>query len=163
MGASQVPAGSAQPNWVQLATATASGSTVSFTSLSEYRNYKVSFFNVTSTLGSAMYLTFNNDTGNNYAYLNVKDSGTIKSEALANKIEVAEQLTSSDGSSGIFTVLDANQVIKNIDYFTAKAGTGTESTNGEGFWNNTGVINRIDLSVSSTTFSGGTIKVYGCN
>ena len=160
MGASVIP--EASTTWVELATSTASGSSVSFASLAAYRNYKVSYFNLTSSLGSSMYVRFNNDSGNNYSWINIKDSGTISSSALDNGIETHASVDSS-GSSGIFTVSDANQVVKKIDYWAAKSGTNTDSDNGQAFWNNTAVINRIDLLVFSTTFSGGTIKVYGSN
>ena len=160
MGASVIPALST--TWVELATSTASGSSVSFTSLAEYRNYKVSYFNLKSASASSLYIRFNNDSGNNYSWINIKDSGTISSSAVDNGIEVHVSIDTS-GSSGIFGVSDANQVIKKIDYFAAKSGTGTDSDNGQAFWNNTAVINRIDLVVFSTTFSSGTIKVYGSN
>jgi hypothetical protein len=162
MGASQVPAGSALPNWVQLATATASGSTVSFTSLAEYRNYKVSYFNLFTANAAFANLRFNNDSGNNYAFVYQTDSG-LGSSALGNNIIFAPSLSDTDGASGVVTIMDANQVVKDITYYEARSGTGTEAINGQAFWNNTGVINRIDLLLSSTTFTSGSIKVYGCN
>jgi hypothetical protein len=122
----------------------------------------VSYFNILSDLGTAVYLTFNNDTGSNYAWINIRDSGTINSSALSNQIEISPGISSIAGASGVVTIADANQVIKEIDYF-AGTGNSSDASNGEAFWNNTGVINRIDVRASGTTFTGGTIKVYGRN
>jgi len=165
MGASVIPAAStAQANWVELASATpTSGSTVSFTGLTEYRNYKVSYYNLFTTGGTNMLLRFNNDNNLVYAWITQGDSGSVNSSAYASSFPVHPSVTDTDGASGVITIADANQVIKNTTYYATKNGTGTDAINGQAFWNNTAVINRMDFIISSVTFTGGTFKVYGSN
>ena len=69
MGSTQIPASTP---WLELATSTpTTGSTVSFTSLSEYNDYRVEWFALTTTAGGGatnFAIRFNGDSGTNYAY-----------------------------------------------------------------------------------------------
>ena len=167
MGASVIPAAAtAQANWVEIASATpTSGSTVSFTGLTEYRNYKVSYFNIFTANATFAILRFNNDASSSYAFLYQADSGAVVSQAAVAFIRFPTSIDDTDGASGVLTIMDANQIIKDITYFGTKNGSGTsnDAMNGEAFWNNTGIINRIDFILSGTTFTSGTFKVYGSN
>lgn len=150
--------------WVELASSSpTSGSTVTFSSLTEYRDYKISYFNCNASSGAGLQLQFNNDTGNSYAFIANKDSGIVSSDGLNNAIILGNL---SDGGSanagtGVITISDANQLIKTVNFFHC----GNEDANtGQGYWNSQSVINRIDLTIASgNTWTGGTIKVYGRN
>lgn len=148
--------------WVELATSSpTSGSTVTFSSLNEYANYKISYFNCTSS-NTQLTVILNNDTGNSYSWISYKDSGTVTSDGLDTAIRLGNLGSgSTNAGSGVITILDANQLIKNITYFHCGV---EDANNGQGYWNSQSAINRIDLTLTdAATFSGGTIKVYGRN
>lgn len=55
--------------WVELATSSpTSGSTVTFSSLASYRDYRIEWFDLTNVGGQPFAIRFNNDSGTNYAY-----------------------------------------------------------------------------------------------
>lgn len=143
--------------WVELASASpTSGTTVTFSSLNEYSNYKIAYFDVDLSSLESLFLTINNDTGSNYAYIRQIDDGSIDGSGVTNSINLGQ----ASNGSGIIIINDANNVIKQISWFHARA---NDSLNGQGFWNSQNVINRFDISVTGVTFSSGTIKVYGRN
>lgn len=134
--------------WVELATSSpTSGSTVTFSSLPSYKDYRIEWFGLTNSGGQPFAVRFNNDSGSNYAYLR---SGQSSSAASA-------QIYGS-GSQIQVTIFDADSISKTIE--------GWGGTEGEikGFWNNQTAINRIDIIVpGSYTYTAGTIKIYGRN
>lgn len=154
----------ATQKWAELATSSpTSGSSVTFSSLTEYSNYKVSYFNANSSAGATLTLTLNNDTTSSYSWIAHKDSGTVSSDGLDTSIRLGDLGSggSATAGSGVITILDANQLIKNISYFHSG---NEDANNGQGYWNDQSVINRIDFTLSGgATFTGGTIKVYGRN
>jgi hypothetical protein len=134
--------------WTELATSSpTSGTSVSFTSIPEYKDYRFEIFGLTNNNGEEYRFRFNNDTGSNYAYfisLGANSEGTTN-------IQFPKK-------SGIVTILDANGISKTV--------TGWNPTVGQIFalWNNQTAINRIDIFTASTgTFTAGTIKLYGRN
>lgn len=134
--------------WVELATSSpTSGSTVTFSSLPSYKDYRIEWFGLTNTLGQPFAVRFNNDSGTNYAYWRSDQSD---STASAQILGTSEQMQ--------VDVLDADSISKTIQ--------GWGGTEGEikGFWNNQTAINRIDIiAASSATYTTGTIKIYGRN
>lgn len=151
-------------NWVELATSSpTSGSTVTFSSLPEYRYYKISYFDMdTSSTSSVFNLRLNNDSGSNYAYISIMDTD-VSSDGVTTAIRLG---LGSGGSainhSGVILIEDANQPIKEIDFW--HAGSNGDANNGKGFWNNTAKIDRVDfLLTGGPTFSSGTVKIYGRN
>jgi hypothetical protein len=163
MGAIQIP----QPStiWVELDTSSpTSGSSVSFTSLAEYRNYKLYYFDVDASSSVVGFtVTFNGDTTSNYAYIS-----TIDAAQNSNGVDSSIKLGAGGGAqatnhSGTLTVLGANQVTKDITFWHAAANS-QDSNSGRASWNSSSLINRIDLVLTgSVTFSSGTVKVYGSN
>lgn len=147
--------------WVELASANpTSGTTVTFSSLPQYKTYKIAYFNLDLSTGDIIQLTINNDTGNNYAYARQIDSGDTSSAGVSTSILLGTVAT--DGT-GIITIDDANDLIKDISWFHAVTFPSLDSVISKGFWNSQNVINRFDISTSTATFSSGTIKVYGRN
>lgn len=150
--------------WVELASSSpTSGSTVTFSSLNEYANYKIAYFNLIASGQSSLTMTINNDATSSYAYLAIQDSGTIASDGLDSSILIGTLSSSSpsQAGTGVITILDANQLIKDITYFHCGV---FDANNGQAYWNSQSVINRIDFGLSGgATFTSGTIKVYGRN
>lgn len=134
--------------WVELATSSpTSGSTVTFSSLPSYKDYRIEWFGLTNNLAQPFAVRFNNDSGTNYAYWRSDQSD---SAASAQIYGTSEQMQ--------VDVLDADSISKTIQ--------GWGGTEGEikGFWNNQTAINRIDIiAASSATYTAGTIKIYGRN
>lgn len=146
--------------WVQLATSSpTSGQTVSFTGLAEYTNYKIVYFDIDLSGSDQLNLRINNDSGSNYAYLRNGDGGDIESLGVATKIKLG---TGSTNFSGIITINDANQIVKEINWSHAAAASAQDSLKGNAIWNSQDVINRFDFSIENAqTFSSGTFTVYG--
>ena len=163
MGAIQIP----QPStiWVELGTSSpTSGSSVSFTSLAEYRNYKLYYFDVDASSSAVGFtVTFNGDTGSNYAYISTTDA-VQSSNGVSSSILVGSGAgAASTNHSGQLIVNGSNQLTKEINYWHASS-SGADSNSGRASWNSASVINRIDLVLTgSVTFSSGTVKVYGSN
>jgi hypothetical protein len=163
MGAIQIP----QPStiWVELGTSSpTSGSSVSFTSLAEYRNYKLYYFDVDVSSSVANFtVTFNGDTASNYAYISTTDTQQ-SSNGVASSIQVGSGAgAQATNHSGTLIASGANQVTKDIAYWHASS-SGADSNSGRASWNSASVINRIDLILTgSVTFTSGTVKVYGSN
>lgn len=164
MGASQVPA-LTQANWVQLATVSpTSGSSVSFTSLAEYRNYKLYYFDVDASSSVVGFtVTFNGDTGSNYAYISTTDTAQ-SSNGVSSSIQVGSGAgAASTNHSGQLIVTGSNQLTKEINYWHATT-SGADSNSGKASWNSSSVVNRIDLILTGgVTFSSGTVSVFGLN
>lgn len=134
--------------WVELATSSpTSGSTVTFSSLPSYKDYRIEWFGLTNSGGQPFAVRFNNDSGTNYAYWRSDQNDSAASA----------QIFGSSAQMQI-DVLDADSISKTIE--------GWGGTEGEikGFWNNQTAIDRIDIiAASSATYTAGTIKIYGRN
>lgn len=151
-----------QNKWVELASSSpTSGTSVSFSSLTEYANYKIVYFNVNLNGSDAFIFRINNDSGNNYAYLRNGDGGDISSDGVNDSIALGG---GASGVSGVITINDANQVVKEINWSHAVGAPAADSLNGAAIWNSPDVINRFDLSITlGQSFTSGTVKVYGRN
>lgn len=134
--------------WVELATSSpTSGSTVTFSSLPSYKDYRIEWFGLTNSIGQPFAVRFNNDSGSNYAYWRTDQNDSAATAQIY-----------GSGSQIQITILDADSVSKTIQGFGG--------SDGEiyGFWNNQTAIDRIDIiAASSATYTAGTIKIYGRN
>lgn len=151
--------------WVELGTSSpTSGSSVSFASLAEYASYKISYFNVdTSSSSVGFTLRINNDTGSNYAYVSLVDGGVGSSGVDTSIFLGGGASANANNHSGVVTIEDANELIKNIKFWHSGDSSAVDANNGRAFWNSESAINRIDLILTSANFTSGTIKVYGRN
>jgi hypothetical protein len=150
MGSTQIPADSP---WLELATASpTSGLTVSFTSLPEYKNYRIQWFGLTRNASSSNTgVRFNSDSGSNYA----QESDGIYSEA-----ETYISLGSQPQSLQM-DIQGANEITKTIKGFTGFSNVADFNA----LWNNQSKITSIDIVLVGTAvgFTGGTIKIFGKN
>lgn len=158
MGISQVPAPSFNRNWVEIATSTPTGvSTVSFTSLTAYNFYKITYVGTLVSTGS-FYMTLNNSTSN-YIHTAVYDTGS-RLTGVGSQTSFDFRNSASSSSNSIMITLD------NTSGLTTATGTvyggGRFYNSFEGSWNTKEQINRIDL-VADANYSTGTIKIYGSN
>lgn len=149
-----------QNKWVELASSSpTSGSTVTFSSLTQYKNYKISYFNVDTSSASVIFtLRFNNDSGSNYAFVNNANQGGVSGSGVQTFIELNR--SSQNDNTGEIFIQDANELIKDITFWHSSS---TAVNEGYAYWNSQSVIDRIDLILTNATFSSGTIKVYGRN
>lgn len=133
--------------WVELATSSpTSGTSVSFTSIPEYKNYRIQWFGLANSSTGNYQIRFNNDSATNYAFNNA--NGPTSNGTTYITIEP---------SAVQLTISQANEISKTIEGFTGTQGTV------KGFWNNQSTIDRIDVTLSTGTFTAGTIKIFGKN
>lgn len=146
MGATQIPADSP---WVELGTASpTTGSTVSFTSIPEYKNYRIEWFGLTQSGSSNYAIRFNGDSSSNYATF--APSVYFSSGTYIGAFHSADQIQ--------MDIEQANEVSKRIFGFSGNTNQGIF----QGMWNNQSKINQISVAfVGTSTFTGGTIKIFG--
>ena len=175
MGSSTIPAASAGApitSWVQLATSSpTSGATVSFTSLSSYKQYRVVMSGVdVNTGGPNMTMTLNN-TASNYSsaitYWNNNQS-RIQNDGYNSTTSVLINPPSNQNTA-LFTfaaeiLIDyANQSTPKSIRYSLGQGNTNSYPNAWAIWNNTATVNRIDFTLSSNSFAAGTFTVFGSN
>lgn len=150
--------------WTEIASSSpTSGSTVSFTSIPEYKDLAVLAYNINNGgTNTALTIRFNDDSGSNYArnilwWHNVTGGGMkVTGSAIASSIYGTQESTQPTGFQ--LLIENANSPLKTIRGIPYD-NTGFE-TNGS--WQSSDAINRIDI-ISSATYSAGTIKLYGRN
>jgi hypothetical protein len=148
MGSTQIPADSP---WLELGTASpTTGTVVSFTSLPEYKNYRIEWFGLTQGGGTTgdIGIRFNGDSGSNYAI----ESGSrhFTSTTSIPFHPAAYQLQ--------MDIQQANELSKKITGFSGESNVGIF----DAMWNNQSKINQISVTLLGTaTFTGGTIKIFG--
>jgi hypothetical protein len=159
MGATQLPA-SIDRNWVELASSTPTGVTsVSFTSLSAYNYYRVTY---SGDLDNATDLNMRlNNSSVNYISSFIYDAG---SRLTISSSESRFILTT--GASGqrnkIMVTLDNTSGLTTATGYSCNSTTIGNSF--EGAWLTKEQINRIDLFTGTgPNFTTGTIKIYGSN
>lgn len=153
--------GGSSDKWVEIATSSpTSGTTVSFTSVPEYKDLAVFAYNINNG-GSSTSLTvrFNNDTGSNYSRNVLYDTGTT-TEILSTAATTAVYGTREGTAPAAFQLIieGANSPFKKINGAIYDV-TGFETN---GAWHSANVINQVDV-ISSATYSAGTIKLFGRN
>jgi len=156
--------------WVEIGTSSpTSGSTVTFSSISTiYKDLAISIKNVTSAAGSPFInFQFNNDTTNNYGYsfwINtsaVNNTPSLRNNPLTSSFG-GPGLTSTTGGSGILLIKGANGPFKEIEGTYQNSVTISDYQDFfKGTWFDTAAITEIDCNLSSSTYAGGTIKLFG--
>jgi hypothetical protein len=143
--------------WNEVATATVtSGSSVTLSGIPARSKLRIVGVNVTSTSTSSIFqLTVNNDTTSSYFY--TYDVTGVPTDT---SIPVAA-FCSSMSFDLTFTAAD-QPIYKTASGFAPASGGGSADPRNSfnATWANTAVINRFDLTLSTGTFTAGTIKVF---
>jgi len=177
MGASTIPAASSGApitSWVQLATSSpTSGSTVSFTSLASYKQYRVVMSGVDVAAGNPTLSMTLNNTASNYSYaFSFYDGGKMQntggnSVSSININPGSSLLTPRYGFAAEVLIDFANQATpKSIRYALGAFGgyVSQSYANTWAIWNDTATVNRIDFTLSSSSFvAASTFTVFGSN
>jgi hypothetical protein len=151
-----------QDTWQLVATnTTTSGTTSSFTGLTGYKKYMITYNNVSLTGSGSSYIQFNSDTGNNYfggISLGNTD-GTFQNQRDRIKLNYY----------AIVTIMNGYFIIENVNNGAPKLVTG--QLNGRqnddwhmlinGGWLTADTITSIVITAGGNDFSAGTIKLYG--
>lgn len=172
MGASVVPTPSTSvtsDNWVLISsvTPTAASSTVSFTGISGYRKLLFKSTGTTHVSGSGYdSITFNSDTGTNYAWGSSKWDGTTYSNTYTTA-GANIGITTSSATAGLTATLIIDSVnttgLKTFTLF----GYGTSNVSGnayanlQGLYTTTSAITSITLTATTTFAATGTVAIYG--
>lgn len=141
-------------NWVEIGTSSpTSGSVVTFSSLANYRKFRLVGFDVNLSTSASLKITFNNDTGNNYAYSYVRLASANVTDSLT---FAANTVHSFD-----FEIdFNSQSTWKRVIGWAANTSSVSDYW---GLWKDTASITEIDLTTSTGTYSSGTIKLYGTN
>lgn len=161
MGISQIPTTAGTDKWVEIASSSpTSGSTVSFTSIPEYKDLRIQAFNVNLSGNSVVDLRFNNDSGTSYAWnIGYDESNTYRFQESPGTTQI--RLTTGLRPLAFnCTIEGANEACKNVTTWNVMS---TDSGQGNGLWFSTATINQIDLIIGGVTYSSGTIKLFGRN
>jgi hypothetical protein len=171
MGSSVVPTpttGTTSDNWVLISTVTptAASSTVSFTGISGYRKLLYKTNGITQVTSGYTSITFNSDTGANYAWGSSKwDSTTYTNAYFSAATNI--NLFSGSASAGATITLILDSVNTNgLKTFTlagfgaSTAATGTYN-NLQGLYTTTSPITSITLTTTTTFNAAGTLSLYG--
>ena len=177
MGASQIPAASSGApitSWVQLATSSpTSGATVSFTSLTSYKQYRVILSGINAAAGTPnLNMTLNNTASNyssavtfyNSSQTRLENSGTNTTTSLL--INPPSNLNTASSVFAAEILIDyANQSTpKSIRYSVGQGNQSNSYANAWAIWNNTATVDRIDFTLSSSSFiAPSAFTVFGSN
>lgn len=152
-----------------LETLTLSGSTVTSSTLSgSYKNLVCIYKNVYTSTGDNAYIRLNGDTGSNYSYNFITATGSLSAAAASTSffrwLDVSSNSGAQDKGTGVFRIYrytDTDQVaLQNFGY--AKSGGGTQMGNYSlGVYDNSAAITTISFIVGGSTFTAGTVYIYG--
>jgi len=168
-----------------IATASATGSSVTFSAIpGTYKHLQIrSLYRDTSTSTgqvAPLYIAFNGDTGNNYAYRTVgaaSNTVTVSTSFVASTswMRISFAGICAYNTAGLYgaSIIDilsysSSTINKTIRYITggdingSSAGNGTAM--GSGLWINTNAVTSITVYAGNGGFaSGSTIALYGIN
>lgn len=166
MGSSVVPAQSpvSSEDWQVISSVTASGSTVSFTSISGYRKLKVIASPTTSSTGASVSVRFNSDSGSKYSFIRQRSTDTA-----AGVLSVPVRTTSIDvGPAG--NSFGVSLSVENINTTGVKTFQGYNTSTGSGFsysteipqgdYETTSAITSLQV-ITGSTFTGGNVTLFG--
>jgi len=152
-----------------LDTLTLTGGTVTSSSLSgSYKNLVCVYKNVYTSTTDTSYIRLNGDTGSNYSYNHITSTTSLTPAASSTSffrwLDVANQSGAQDKGTGVVTVYrytDTDQVaLQHFGYM--KSSGGTQMGNYTlGVYDNSAAITTISFIVGGSTFSGGTVYIYG--
>jgi hypothetical protein len=166
MGSSQVPAltsSGTSDNYVLISSVSpvAAASTVSFTSISGYRKLMFKATATTLATGGTLNLTFNGDTGTNYAYAKVNGTSTMDNAQTQVATSIALGTSNNTVNPGLLLEIDGitSTGPKTFTGFGNTGGVTTASINGA--YIATAALTTVTWT-TTTTFSGaGTVALYG--
>lgn len=166
MGSSVVPAQSpvGSEKWEVISSVTASGSTVSFTSISGYRKLKLIASPTTTSTGTTLNVRFNSDSGSNYSYANNRSYNSAASNLgvsiRTNQIGVGP----FGGTFGVsLTVENINTTgIKTFSGYSTTTGSGNSYADEipQGDYETTSAITSLQI-ITGSTFTGGNVTLFG--
>lgn len=174
MGISQVPAPSNNRSWVQLASASASGSTgtVSFTSLAAYPFYRIAAKNLGTDASIVTWsIRLNNDTATNYLGTYLQGTTPVVAESLSgnldNKFSFAVYLgnSPSNATGAAFAEINNTSNLALLTGFAIGSGQAPLAMqNMQGYWFGAAQINRIDfIAYSGNWRTSSNFTIYGSN
>ena len=174
-----VNSGATAPEWVTpaagggltlLDTLTLTGSTVTSSSLSgSYKNLLCVYKNVYSSTSDTSYIRLNTDTSSNYAFATVigtssatasNDAGTsyIRWISTGNNSAAKQKAT---GVLRVYRYTDTDQVaVQGAGYVYPGSNVATTDIV-NGVYDNSAAITTISFIVGGSTWSGGTVYIYG--
>ena len=155
---------------LQTTVLSSSASSVTFSSLGSYSDYKHLQLRVLAKHNSAnIKLTFNSDTGANYAWHRLfGDGSSVTSGAGTSQNYILGNAWSSDTANifgaSVTNILDFSNTSKNTT-IRSLSGQNTASpiiSLGSGFWNNTAAVTTIKIETFSDSFvAGSRFSLYG--
>lgn len=176
MGATTFPAASSGApitSWVQLATSSpTSGATVSFTSLASYKQYRVVMSGIDVAAGSpTLSMTLNNTAANYSSAVTFWNSsaGRLQNDGYQASSGLlisppSNQNAALFGFRAEILIDYANQSTPKSIRYSVGQGSANSYANAWAIWNDTATVNRIDFTLSSSSFiASSTFTVFGSN
>jgi len=170
MGASQIPAastGGSSDNYVLISsvTPTAAATTVSFTSISGYKKLMLRTLKPGLGTTGTVTLTFNSDSGTNYAYQAVEYTASSGAALTIYRGSDATGIAFGTNTGTLeqnLIINDANTTgVKTISGFVY-AGTGGKAYPAlQGMYFASAAITTVTLTVTTTFAASGTVALYG--
>lgn len=166
MGISQIPvpttSSGGNRSWVSLATVTPvfNTSTTSITSLAAYPFYRITLEDVVVNTAQSIWLRLNNDATSKYMYV------TDQTNAInGSRFTYWEIGTTANTTHTQFYQIDNTSTLCVMEGFSySSSNLPGANNNAKGYWWGAAQINRIDLVLNATVFTGsGTIRVWGSN
>jgi hypothetical protein len=158
-----VPTPSTSDNYVLISSVTpvAAASTVSFTSISGYSKLMLRHVDTTLVTSGALSVTFNGDTGANYAYSQATGTSTITNSQTQKATNISFSASTGTAQLGATYIIDGitSTGPKPMTVFGSNSGQTVATM--QGVYVATAAITTVTLT-ASTTFSGvGTVALYG--
>ena len=154
--------------WTEIAsTSPTSGSSISFTSIPSYKELVLRWNGIVlATAAGQISITFNNDTGTNYASTSLANNSTPVTRTMFSTTTaiIAGFFKTVDPVSGYLKIDGANDIFKEVLFINANGTVDSDQQGralGQGMWSEATTINRIDVTLSAGTFSSGNFKLYG--
>lgn len=146
----------------------ASGTTLSVTNLTAFRNLVIIARVKCSAVGTNVQLRFNNDSGNNYAHRRSVNGAADSTGTSTDKIILGTSDPANSNDTTQFAIYVHNYVpFKKACYWQGCVGmvsgisTAPDRVQGSAKWDNSSQITRVDLTVNTGTIEDGLLIVYG--
>ena len=154
------------------ATGTGSSGTITFSSIpSIYTSLQIRYQFQSVAAGNAMYLNLNNDFAANYARHELYGDGTtVTAQGFINRsdLPVGSQSAGPSATSPVVGIIDIHNYAVTTQNKTVRTFAGVDRNGSgdanllSGLWLNTAAINRIDFTLSASSFTTtSTISLYG--
>lgn len=147
--------------WEQISTTTASGATVSFTSISGYRKLALLVENALATTSGTKTtsLQINSDTGNKYT--TVRQTSTMAITSNSSSL-ITGNHTTTVGLDGLFVIdnCDSSTIKLISGWLFANGLDGSVAINPNSVYKGSATVSSIQFKTNDT-FASGTITLYG--